>query len=239
MSQSVPSQAPGGKANISVAGGSVGGAVPYVSGIHFTGITRVDADTLSIPNLPFDPVSNNFIVVFDFTSANLFTAKYTPLTHAFSWNGTSKELTVSGAAFSVGGSWYVEVLGPDRFASAPENAQNVIVLNPSHLYGDDIVVVEQENVPVASPSITKYIDVSHYRSDKFVQVIHVGTGLVSKIFFAAEPGEITSLQYTSVTGFGDLTSSDYWLINFPCRAIKITVDSGTATDDVYIYMSLR
>jgi hypothetical protein len=239
MSQSVPSQAPGGKASISVAGGAVGGTVTYTSGIHFTGVTRIDADTLSIPSLPFDPVSNNFIVVSDFTSGNLFTAKYTPLTHAFSWNGTSKELTVTGAAFSVGGSWHIEVLGPDRFASAPENAQNVIVLNPSHLYGDDIVVIEQENVPVATPSITKHIDVSHYRSDKFVHVIHVGTGLVSKIFFAAEPGDITSLQYTSVSGLGNLSATGYWLVDFPCRAIKVTVDSGTATDDVYIYMSLR
>ncbi|NIO75602.1 MAG: hypothetical protein GTN69_06910 [Armatimonadetes bacterium] len=124
--------------------------------------------------------------------------------------------------------------------SQPEGAQSVIVANPSHLYGDDVVLIQQDNVPVGAPEISEEFDFSKFRAPKYIQVIHTGAGLTSKIFFSAEPGDITTITYAAVSGLEPISGSGgYWLVEFPCRAARITVDSTVATDDVKICGSLR
>lgn len=136
MSQGILSPSPGSKASISITGGSAGGDTTYVAGVHFT-VTRIDAETLEFSGLGFDPDPQNISFVADFSSAKVFTSLYTPRTQVFSWDGGTDRLTVTDASFSAGGSWEIQLIGPDRFSSLPENVKNVAVANRYPLDSDD------------------------------------------------------------------------------------------------------
>ncbi len=211
----------------------------YRSPVHFSAAYQAAAVIQLSGGFPTIYNVTQFLAVRQISSAGVESVYY-PSTNVFSWDPGTERLTVTGATFVGTDVFEVVISGADRAKSLPENAINNIQQNPSHLYGDDIVIVEKENVPTGTPSITKYVDVSKFRRDLTIQVKQVGAGLTASLFLTSEPGtDLTSLNYDNDAALAPLAgTSDRWWIRYPNRALKITVDSTVATDDIFIWASL-
>lgn len=108
----------------------------YRSDIDFA-VARNDATSLDLSGLSFDPVANLFVLIEDFNSSGVFIRSYSLQTNVFSWDSANQRITVTGAAFSAGGSWRVSLWGPPRTVSLPENAQMVLRQNQERYGSDD------------------------------------------------------------------------------------------------------
>lgn len=128
--------------------GSMSGLELYRSDVDFT-VTRNDATSLDLSGLPFDPVAGLFALVEDTDSSGVFTAAYTPKTNVFSWNSGSQRITVTGATFSVGGTWVVNIWGSPRTVSLPENALMVLEQNQERFGSDNAGVTLLVSPPQA------------------------------------------------------------------------------------------
>lgn len=116
--------------------GAASGLELYRSGIDFTAV-RNDATSLDLSGLAFEPSAGLFVLIEDIDSSGVFTASYTPKSNVFAWNSANQRVTVTGAAFSAGGSWNVNIWGPPRTISLPENAQLVIEQSQPRYGSDD------------------------------------------------------------------------------------------------------
>lgn len=125
--------------------GAASGLELYRSDVDFT-VVRNDATSLDLSGLPFDPVAGLFVLIEDTDSSGVFTAAYTPKTNVFAWSSGDQRVTVTGATFSASGSWNVNIWGPPRTISLPENAAMVLEQNQQR-FGSDDAGVELLSVP--------------------------------------------------------------------------------------------
>jgi hypothetical protein len=116
-------------------------------------------------------------------------------------------------------------------------------LNPSALWGDDIIVLEEENIAAGTPAFTRYVDLADFSIGTKISVdINNGTSnLTAKLYLTNKPGtDLTSLDYYQEGTLPNLTADGTWTIKDPTRAIKIEVDATAGADaDCYIYASRR
>jgi hypothetical protein len=209
----------------------------YRSPIHFTAAYQAASVIQLSGGFPTIYDVTQFLAVRQVSSAGVESVYY-PSTNVFSWDSGTERLTVTGATFAGTDVFEVVISGADRAKSLPENAINNIQQNPSHLYGNAVEVLVQENIPIST--VTRYRDVSKYRSDKAIQVVITGAGLTVKLWLTNEPGtDLTAKTYYQDGALPDLTASDYWVITYPVEALKFEFVSTVATDDVECYMSLR
>jgi hypothetical protein len=209
----------------------------YASPIQFT-VAQFAATQIDLSGgFPTITDVSQFLLVVQISNAGVVTVHY-PHTNAYAWDSVNSRLTVTGATFAGTDVFGVVIRGSDRYASAPENAINNIQQNPSHLYGQAVEVLVQENIPIST--VTVYKNVSKFRQDKVIQVLITGAGLTVKLWLTNEPGtDPTAKTYYQDAALTNLTTSGQWAITYPVEDLKFEFVSTVATDDVECYMSLR
>lgn len=114
-------------------------------------------------------------------------------------------------------------------------------LNPSALWGDDIIILEEENIAEGAAVFTEHVPLADFNNKTTFSVdINNGTSIVTaKIYFTNEPGtDLTILQYWQDPSCPNTTSDTTWVLDYPVRAARIVIDATAGGDaDCYIYAS--
>jgi len=135
----VPTQPVDRQGNVITGGGGTSGGLGLYSSPSFFTVARNAATELDLTGTVVALITDfrNFVSIKDFDATGAFVAEYKPQTHAFSWDAANSRVTVTGATFTAGGSWVVEIQSVDRFGDLPGNFLNTANVDPYELHGDD------------------------------------------------------------------------------------------------------
>jgi hypothetical protein len=168
-------------------GGGAGGANNlYVSPQDFVAV-YASGTTLTLGGIPFVPSDEQWVSVSQFNSAGEETS-YSPASTGFTYVPGTGVLTVAGGAFDPTDLGYrVTIYGPDKAYSVPENANNILALNPdnTHYAGSTPIDATDET----DGTYYRYLDMATYNHVSLQLVLNGGT--------AAGTGVTVTVQGTS------------------------------------------
>jgi hypothetical protein len=215
------------KASGSGGGGAGGANNLYISPQDFTAV-YASGTTLTLAGIPFVPADTQWVSVSQFNSAGE-EVQYTPASTGFTYNPATGVLTVAGGAFAGTDLGYrVQVYGPDKAYSTPEDANKQLRLNPDPYHYTPAVVCDLTDITDASTPLYFYLDMASYNHFSLHLILHGGN--------AGATAGVTVTCEGTVQDDGTVASSCVYedITNDVFGVASLNAPPNTAVSDVWV-----